>query len=325
MGSTNLENIVAVTGASGFVGSRLVAELVARGFFVRAITRRSPLSPCGVNSRHDTFCLGDIDSRTEWSTALAGVTTIIHCAAHVHLTRGADQDAIEYYREVNVRGTLKLSEEAAKAGVKRLVFLSSIGVNGSVTKHGERFTSTDTIAPKEAYAISKMEGERALWGVSKNAGLEVVIVRPPLIYGPNAKGNVARLYKFVRSGIPLPFGAIKNQRSMIGLDNLIDFLITCNTHPEAVGRTFLVSDGVDLSTPEFMRLVAGEMGKISRMYPVPLWLLRLIAHFMGRGGDLSRLSGSLQIDCNSSNRLLGWQPPFTVREGVRRMVLEWCD
>jgi nucleoside-diphosphate-sugar epimerase len=235
----------------------------------------------------------------------------------MHETAG---DSLAAYRAVNVDGSRRLAEQAAAAGVRRLVFLSSIKVNGEQTALGAPFLRSDTPAPQDAYGVSKSEAEQALWEVSAKTGLEIVVVRPPLVYGPEVKGNLARLLKLVRLGLPLPLGALQNKRSLIGLDNLVDLLIRCVDHPEAAGQTFLVSDGEDLSTPDLIRHMAGAINRSPRLFPVPVSLLRLAGSALGKRAEIDRLVGSLQIDSSHTRRVLGWTSPVRVQEGIRRMV-----
>lgn len=328
-----MRSLIVVTGANGFVGQAVVHELAAQGFDVRAVVRtiNSASLPSASNIKYTS--LGDIDSRTDWSDALLGVDCVIHCAARTYVMHETAVDALVAYRAVNVQGTRRLVGQAAAAGVRRLVFLSSLKVNGETTdglprpfgspfvvglSHGAS-VHNDTI-PEDPYGISKWEAEQALWEISAKAGLEVVVVRPPLVYGPGVKGNLARLLKLVRSGVPLPLGAVQNKRSLVGLDNLIDLLIRCVDHPAASGQTFLVSDGEDLSTPELIRNMAAAIGRPARLIPVPVSLLRFAGSCLGKRAEIDRLVGSLQIDCSHTRQVLGWAPPVSVQEGIRRMV-----
>jgi len=312
--------VVVVTGASGFVGSSLTACLLASGFRVRAAVRSVAPAELPDCSGMERAIVGDINANTSWSSALADADSVIHCAARAHVMRENAVRALDAYRMVNVDGTRRLAEQAAAAGVRRLVYLSSIKVNGEQTAPWAPFSSSDVPAPEDAYGISKWEAEQALWEISARTGLEVVVVRPPLVYGPGVKGNLARLLRLVHSGAPLPLGSVQNRRSLIGLDNLVDLLVRCVDHPAAAGNTFLASDGEDLSTPDLLRHMAAVMGRSARLLPVPVPLLRLAGSALGKRAEIDRLVGSLQIDSSHTRQVLGWTPRVSVQAGIRRMV-----
>jgi nucleoside-diphosphate-sugar epimerase len=312
--------LAVVTGASGFVGNSLLKSLLSCGFRVRAVVRAGAPAELPGCFGVERAILGDISASTSWSSVLTNVDCVVHCAARAHLMHETAGDSLAAYRAVNVDGSRRLAEQAAAAGVRRLVFLSSIKVNGEQTALGAPFLRSDTPAPQDAYGVSKSEAEQALWEVSAKTGLEIVVVRPPLVYGPEVKGNLARLLKLVRLGLPLPLGALQNKRSLIGLDNLVDLLIRCVDHPEAAGQTFLVSDGEDLSTPDLIRHMAGAINRSPRLFPVPVSLLRLAGSALGKRAEIDRLVGSLQIDSSHTRRVLGWTSPVRVQEGIRRMV-----
>lgn len=309
---------VCVTGANGLVGAALCSKLNVSGFEVRGIVRLSHFATLASVTEH--VVVGNLEAVTEWASALAGVSCVIHCAARTYVMHETAGDGLAAYRAVNVDGSRRLAEQAAAAGVRRLVYLSSIKVNGEKTAHGAPFLFSDAPAPEDAYGISKWEAEQALWDVSAKTGLEVVVVRPTLVYGPGVKGNLARLLKLVRLGLPMPFSAVQNMRSLIGLDNLVDLLIRCVDHPEAAGQTFLVSDGGDLSTPDLVRYMAAAMNRSPRLFPVPVSLLRLAGGVLGKRAEIDRIVGSSQIDSSHTRRVLGWTPPVSVQEGIRRMV-----
>jgi nucleoside-diphosphate-sugar epimerase len=234
-------------------------------------------------------------------------------------------DSLSEYRRVNVQDTLSLARQAAAVGVKRFIFLSSVKVNGESTDglstpFGSRNGGAGA-APEDAYGLSKWEAEQGLWRIAYQTGMEIVVVRPPLVYGPGVKGNFARLLDLVRSGVPLPLAAVNNRRSFIGLDNLVDLLIRCVDHPKAAGQTLLVSDGQDLSTPELLRMIANAMGRPERLFSMPVPLLRLAGRVFGRVNEVDRLVGSLQVDSSVTRERLGWTPPVSVEEGVGRMVM----
>jgi len=225
---------------------------------------------------------------------------------------------LDEFRRVNVQGTLNLARQAAAAGVRRFVFVSSIKVNGEMTQLGRPFTADDAPAPLDAYGVSKMEAEQGLREIALQTGMEMVIIRPPLVYGPGVKANFAAMMRWLRYGVPLPLGVIHNQRSLVSLENLVDLLVTCITHPAAANQTFLVSDGEDVSTTELLRRMGQAMGKPARLLPVPGSWLKLAAGLVGKGDVAQRLCGSLQVDISKTRELLGWVPPVSLDEGLRR-------
>jgi len=310
-------NRIAVTGALGFVGSALCSSVVAEGYAARAVVRF--LDSIATVAGLDVVAVGQIDERTDWSAALAGVDCVIHCAARAHVMFETEADALAAYRAVNVAGTRRLAEQAAGLGVRRLVYLSSIKVNGEQTALGAPFLFSDVPAPEDPYGVSKWEAEQALWAVSEKTGLEVVVVRPPLVYGPGVKGNLLRLLSWVARGVPLPLGLVNNQRSLVGLSNLVDLLLHCAEHRAAAGQTFLASDGQDLSTPQLIRLMAEGMNRTARLLPVPVPLLQAGGSLLGKRGEIDRLVGSLQVDSRYTQAQLGWTPPVSVEDGVREM------
>jgi nucleoside-diphosphate-sugar epimerase len=307
---------ILVTGASGFIGRTLFNGLRMCNFSVRAAVHSRAVCTDGL----DVVAFGNICTNIDFSNALAEFECVVHCAARAHVKYEFESNALAAYRAVNVEGTRRLAEQAAAAGVKRFVFLSSIGVLGIHTNGREPFSVRDTPTPVEDYAVSKWEAELALKEVAARTGLEVVIVRSPLVYGPGAKGNLGRLLGLVRSGLPLPLGAVVNRRSLIGLDNLVDVLIRCVDHPRAVDKTFLVSDGEDLSTPDLLGRIANAMACSLRLFPVPVPFLRLGGGIVGKCSEVNRLVGSLQVDSSTTREVLDWVPPFSVNEGIRKMV-----
>ncbi len=303
-----------VTGANGFIGSVLVRRLASQGHQVRAAVRAESTS---VPHAAQCVSLGELSGETDWSAALVGVTTVFHCAARAHVLRESAADPMAEFRRVNAAATLGLAKQALAAGVKRLVFLSSIGVLGAETFE-RPFTAQDVPMPDSPYAVSKWEAEQGLNSLAGSSGLEVVIVRPPLVYGPGARGNIARMMRWLRRGVPLPFGAIDNRRSFVGVDNLVDFLIMSATHPAAANQVLLVSDGEDVSTPDLLRRIGDAAGTPARLFPVPASLLRLGARALGLRDMAQRLCGSLQVDMTSSCQLLGWVPPLSLDTGLRQ-------
>lgn len=305
---------VLVTGASGFVGRAVCAEAAARGFAVAAATR----SPCGFSGGIENTVVGNIDARTDWQAALAGCQAVVHAAARVHVMTETAGHPLDEFRRVNVQGSLNLAEQAAAAGVGRFVFISSVKVNGEATPPGRPFTADDVPAPLDAYGVSKMEAEQGLRELAARTGMELVIIRPPLVYGPGVKANFAAMMRWLRRGFPLPLGAIHNQRSLVALGNLADLVVTCLAHPAAANQTFMVSDGQDVSTTELLRRMGQSMNRPARLVPVPAGLLMQAAALLGKGDMARRLCGSLQVDIEKTRRLLGWQPPLTLEQGLRK-------
>lgn len=305
---------VLVTGASGFVGKRLAAEIDRTDDYMLACAVRQP----GASDFGNEFVVGELQANTDWSAALSGQDVVVHLAARAHVMRDETADPLAEYRKVNVNGTQNLARQAAEAGVRRFVFVSSIKVNGEQTTVGYPFTADHTPAPEDAYGISKLEAEQALWEVAKETGMEVVIIRPTLVYGPGVKGNFATMIKLVEKGLPLPFGAVHNKRSLIASDNLVDLIITCIDHPAAANQVFLAGDGRDRSTAELLRGIGEAMGKPVRLVPVPSRLLMLGADLLGKKALAQRVLGSLQVDISETRNLLGWEPPISVEEGLRR-------
>lgn len=311
--------MILVTGSNGFVGSAIVQRLAAsEGTEPVVAAARGPglRWPAGVR----TVRVDGLSATTDWSNALHGVRSVVHCAARVHVMEERGADPLQTYRDVNVQGTLRLAQQAALAGVRRLVFISSIKVNGESTQAGAPFTADDTPAPLDPYGVSKLEAEQGLRTLAARTGMEVVIVRPPLVYGAGVKANFGALLKWVARGVPLPLGAIHNARSMVALDNLVDLVCVCLSHPAAAGQTFLVSDGEDVSTTELLRRAARAMGKSARLVPVPSQLLCVGAALLGRQALAQRLCGSLQVDIQKTRSMLAWAPPITLDQGLRKAV-----
>lgn len=305
---------VLITGATGFVGGAVQRQLMNDSKIDVSVAVRSNSTSLPVES----FYVSGLTSDTDWSAALQDKDLVIHCAARAHIMSDDASDPLSEYRRVNVDGTLNLARQAAKEGLKRFVFISSIKVNGEQTQPGQPFTSDDQPAPEDAYGQSKLEAEQGLQQIASEAGMELVIIRPPLVYGPEAKGNFSTMIKLVDKGLPLPLGAIHNKRSLIALDNLVDLVITCIDHPAAANQVFLAGDGQDLSTTELLRGVGNAMGKPARLIPVPAGMLMFGATLLGKKAAAQRFLGSLQVDISKARNVLGWEPPLTLEEGLRR-------
>lgn len=305
---------ILLTGGRGFVGRAMVAALVHEGVACRLALRACGSTPTAVQSVR-TAALGP---ETDWSEALRGVAAVLHLAARTHVLHDRQDDPLACYRAVNTAGTLRLAEQAAAAGVQRFVFASSVKVHGEATTAGTPLTEGMAPAPTDPYALSKWEAEQGLAAISARTGMELVVVRPPLVYGPGVRANFAALVRAVARGWPLPLAAVDNRRSLVGVDNLVDFLLLCLEHPAAANQTFLVSDGEDLSTPDLLRRVGSAMGRPARLWPVPPPLLKAGATLLGRRAAAERLCGNLQVDITKARTLLGWSPPISVDEGLRR-------
>lgn len=312
--------MILLTGASGFVG-RAVLECLSGSRSVRIVVRQADLTgfPEGVD-----VVQASLSPDQEWACALSGVSAIVHCAARVHVMNEGAEDPLAEFRRVNVDSTMRLARQAAEAGVRRFVFVSSIKVNGEQSLHGQPFTPEHTPAPVDPYGQSKYEAEVGLRALSEVSSMEVVIIRPPLVYGPGVKANFLAMMRWLKRGIPLPLGAVTgNKRSLVALDNLVDFIVTCLDHPAAANQTFLVSDGESLSTATLLQRMGGALGKPARLVPVPVSLLKLGASLLGKPGMAQRLCDSLEVDISKTRELLGWVPPISVEEGLRRTAVHW--
>lgn len=311
-------NKILVTGANGFVGSALCAEMLARGLLVLGVSRRHSLIQCG----YQECIVGDIDTGAGWEKLLPGCDCVVHLAARVHVTHEKALDPAAEFRRVNVDSTLNLARQAAAAGVRRFIFISSIGVNGLET-FDRPFTADDQPAPHSAYAMSKCQAEMGLRKLSCDTGMELVIIRPPLVYGPNAPGNFGVLVRCLQLGVPLPLGSVHNQRSFVALDNLVDLIVICLTHSNAVNQLFLISDGEDVSTTDLLRRMGLALGKPARLLSVPQRILEFSAFLLGKKVLMQRLCGSLQLDISKNRALLGWTPPISLDEGLRRVAVAY--
>lgn len=307
--------MVLVTGASGFVGGALIQCLVDRDQERVVATTRHFVETLPDLVRQ--VQVSDLSQSTDWQEALRGVDVVVHCAARVHVMNERSSDPLAEFRRINVEGTMRLAQQAAAVGVRRFIFVSSIKVNGEATVLGHPFTANDVPMPQDPYGVSKMEAEQGLRELSVQTGMEVVIIRPPLVYGPGAKANFASMVQWLKRGIPLPLGAItSNSRSLVYLGNLVDLLRVCIDHPKAANQTFLVSDAEDVSTTEMLIRAGRAMGKKVRLLPIPVLLLEMGAAIVGKKIMAQRLCGTLQVDIEKTERLLGWRPPFAFDDGL---------
>ena len=306
---------VLVTGANGFVGSALCNRFDKDGILVRGAVRSLSAQRGNVTG----IGIGNISSETDWSVALRCTEQVVHLAARVHVMNDKSSDPLAEFRRVNVDGTANLARQAAATGVKRFIYLSSIKVNGEFTEVGRSFTASDTPAPQDHYGVSKHEAEQVLRQIACETGMEVVIIRPPLVYGPGVKANFESMMRWLARGVPLPLASTNsNCRSLVALDNLVDLIVTCLNHPAAANQTFLVSDGEDLSTTDLLRRMAIALGQPARLFYVPTRLLKLGATLINKPGIYQRLCESLQLDIVKTRQLLNWTPPLTVNVGLRR-------
>ncbi|QUM87866.1 SDR family oxidoreductase [Moritella sp. 36] len=307
---------VLVTGSSGFVGQRVLEIGAAKGWDCLAQVRKGTVRGEVVKEVMVPF----IDSSTDWSHALNGVDCIIHCAARVHQMKESDAEALVAYNEVNTLGTLHLARQAADSGVKRFVFLSSIKVNGEFTDVGDPFSVKVNQPPIDPYGKSKFDAEVGLRIIAEETGLEVVIIRPPLVYGPGVKANFQSMMSWVTKGVPLPLGAINNKRSLVFIDNLVDLIVTTVIHRNAVNRTFLVSDDHDVSTTQLLNAISVATSKSPRLLPIPMSWIQFVAKLVGKPKIAQRICGSLQVDISDTKQELNWMPPISFEEGIKQTV-----
>ena len=305
-----------ITGATGFIGNRLI-DYASKDYSIRCAIRKS--------GSIDGFVVGNIGPDTDWSEALENIDIVIHLAARVHVMNDTAIDPLTEFRKVNTIATLNFAKQAAKQGVKRFVYLSSIKVNGEVTRKGMPFTEEDDFIPSDPYARSKYEAEQGLLSLANEVDMDVVIIRPPLVYGPNVKANFFNMMKWLYKCVPLPLGAIKNKRSLIALDNLVSFILTCCKHPAASNQVFLVSDNFDMSTTELLEKVSSKMSKKSYLVKIKQEYLELFLRLLGKRSLSQRLCSSLQLDISKAKRLLGWSPSVSVDEALTETVARFKE
>jgi len=300
---------ILITGYSGFIGQQLCKQLQNRSTL--HLLGRKP-------SNYGKVFLHNIDANSDYSKALNGIETVIHCAARVHIMSDESNDPLTEFRAVNTDGTLNLAKQAAALGVKRFIFLSSIKVNGESTTNKQPFTAQDHLSPEDPYGVSKAEAEQQLLELGRKTNMEIVIIRPPLVYGEGVKANFAALMRFVAKGFPLPFRLIKsNKRSLVSVYNLVDLIIVCIEHPKAVNQIFLASDETDVSTAEMVALMAKVQNKKNVAFPIPIWCFKLVGKLTNKSDMVDRLTGSLQVDINHTKNTLNWQPPYSTEYGFK--------
>lgn len=314
---------IGITGANGFIGKQLADFLERDGYCITRIIRK--MNPSSANDDKKTIVIGNLTTVSDWNSILEGMDTLVHLAARVHVMQDTLQDPLSEFRKVNCDATLELAYQAAKAGITRFIHLSSIKVNGEFTMPGHPFSERDTPAPEDAYALSKYEAEVGLRELATEGKLEVVIVRPPLVYGPEVKGNFLRMMEWLNRSIPLPLCAIHNKRSLLGLGNLLDFIKICIEHPNAANQTFLVSDGIDLSTTELLQQIGHALGKPARLFAIPPGLLKIGFRLLGKRSLIPRLIGSLQVNIDKANALLGWKPPYGIDQGLKKTAKDFIQ
>lgn len=316
-----MSSVVLVTGGTGFLGRALLHKLLVSGRcpLIAAVRRNKTDFPAEVGVEW----VGELGSSTDWTTCLHGVGVVIHCAARAHVMKDETGDPLLEYRRVNVQGTLALAEQAVKAGVRRFVYISSIKVNGEHTASNTSFHAEDIPVPEDAYGISKLEAEQSLLALARDTGMEVVIIRPPLVYGPGVKGNFASMVRWVCKSMPLPLGTVHNRRSLVALENLVDFIALCadpERSPRAANEVFLISDGEDVSTTELLRKVANAYDVAPLLLPIPVVWIQTVARLLGKRAVVDRLLGSLVVDSSKARDLLGWKPVVSMDEQLEKMA-----
>ena len=307
---------ILVTGANGFVGRQLCRSLSQKGFLVKGAVRQTAIAP---SEEMEYIPVGDIGPDTDWTEALQGVDLVVHLAGRAHIRRDRTANPMAEYERINTLGTMRLAQMAAAAGVKRFVFVSSVKVNGEAT-HDQPFAETDRPAPLDFYGVSKWQAEEGLLQMHRQGKLSVVIIRPPLVYGPGVRANFLQLIRWVDFGLPLPLGSIKNKRSLVGLRNLTAFITVCLHHPAAAGEIFLVSDQEDLSIGDLVQRIGGFIGRSTYLLPIPYQFLSILARVMGKKDAFAKLCHSLQVNVEKSRNMLHWNPPFSLNEELEQTI-----
>ncbi|HDX8594549.1 UDP-glucose 4-epimerase family protein [Aeromonas hydrophila] len=308
-----MKNKIILTGSTGFVGRRIKNAIPRENLIL--VGRRN------LDEEYEFF-LSDLDKNSQYDDVMKDVSCIIHCAARAHMMHDENDSSYCLYHKINVDGTLNLARQAAVNGVKRFIYISSIKVNGESTVINSPFTEKDIPAPEDAYGASKLAAENSLRDLAIETDMEIVIIRPPLVYGPGVKANFAAMMNLASKNFPLPLGAINNKRSMVALDNLVDLIVTCIDHPKAANQTFLVSDDHDVSTTELLKMMVRAVGKTPRLLPVPMGWLKFAGRLIGKQAVVERLCGNLQVDISYTKDILGWQPPILMEEGIKRCFTE---
>ncbi|MGU5771261.1 UDP-glucose 4-epimerase family protein [Aeromonas allosaccharophila] len=315
--------MILLTGATGFVGQAVLVQLLRKQECkIRTYGRRVPVGLHGNTAEKTIHITGELSDCADFSAALIGIDVIIHCAAQAHVMKPSSDHGDDLYWAANVEGTCNLARQAIAAGVKRFIFISSVKVNGESTTNAAPFSHTSLPAPEDDYGHSKQAAEEGLRSLVVGTGMELVIIRPPLVYGLGVKGNFRSLLTIANRNLPLPLGAIDNQRSLVALDNLVDLIITCIAHPDAANQTFLVSDDQDISITALLQMMTQAAGKSPRLIPVPIWWLRVLGRLIGKQAVIERLCGNLQVDISHTKTTLGWQPPISLEEGIKRCFIE---
>lgn len=306
---------ILITGATGFIGTALTQQLTKQNFGITAAVRKPTNT---LSSSIKQVQVGGLLPETDWSSALSGIDVVIHMAARVHIMDDMSTDPLKEFRKVNTAATLNIAKQAANQGVRRFIYLSSIKVNGETSLPGKPFSVEDINIPTDPYGLSKYEAEQGLKKIAAKTGMEFVIIRPPLVYGPDVKANFRNMMDWLHKGIPLPLGAIHNQRSLVALENLVDLIQTCINRPAAANQTFLVSDDEDLSTTELLKRMAIALRKPARLVPIPASLIKISATLFGKDNIAQRLCGSLQMDISHTRKTLDWKPPVRVDSALQK-------